>query len=66
MWEDKIFELNPIHSSVIYQILSIHWNHWIQWKFGSIEENSIGSFDLAQNIHPELKIENSLEGTLKF
>ena len=35
---DIIFQLSPIHASVIYQIPWIRWIHWIQWKFLSIWE----------------------------
>ena len=38
--KDRIFKLNPIHSSVIYQIPWLGWIYWIQWwKFSSIKEN---------------------------
>ena len=33
---DRIFTLNPIHASVIYQVPWICWIHRIQWKFCSI------------------------------
>ena len=29
---DRIFKLNPIHASIIYQIPWIRWNHWTQWE----------------------------------
>ena len=45
---DRIFKLNPIHVSVIYQIPWIWWIYSIQWKFSSIGKTPL--FQLKDSI----------------
>ena len=53
---DRIFKLNPIYASVIYQI---PWIRWIQWIPVPFRENSVGLQHHSAVLGSRLNLENS-------